>query len=418
MVPEAAPERISASHDRRWRILVAALTVQITISTVTQGFPALVPFARVDLHLSRAAVGLFATIQNLGTMIALLPAGWAVDVLGERRVLIFGGLATAVLTVLASQAPSFVAMLPILIVIGFAGATPTPAGSTAIISAFTVRHRGLVMSIRQTGIPIGGAAAALLLPFVAALSGWRHALVVAGVLAIVGAVTGFYLMGRRPESAQRAEGVPWLRSFQQVASHDATYVGLAGIFLTLGQFVLVSYIVLYLIETWHLSVALGSLFLVTANIGGAAGRMLWGTISDHLFGGVRRTPLIVVSLVAAAGFVVLTLLPSDSPAPLALLVVLVLGATVIGWNGVYITLLSEIAPPEMRGRSVAYGMTISQVGIFGGPVAFGLLVDVTRSYRVGWVAVAAVLLLAALLMSRVRERRSSPALVPAPVEVD
>lgn len=420
MVPEPLPHALAASFEnRRWKILVAALAVQITISTVTQGFPALVPFARIDLHLSRAAVGLFATIQNLGTMIALLPAGWAVDVLGERRVLVAGGVATGVLTILAAFAPTFALLLPVLIVIGFAGATPTPAGSSAIISAFTLRHRGLVMSIRQTGIPIGGAVAALLLPFIAAVSGWRQALAVAGALAIVGAIAGFVLMGgRRQEDGPRPAASSWLASLRRVATHDATYVGIAGIFLTLGQFVLVTYIALYLIESWHLSVAMGSLFLVVANLGGAAGRMLWGTVSDHVFGGVRRAPMILVSLAAAAGFVVLALLPPRTPVLLALLLVLLLGATVIGWNGVYITLLSEIAPAEMRGRSVAYGMTLSQVGIFGGPVAFGLLVDLTRSYSTGWVAVAAVLLLAAFLLSRIRERPAGPSLLPAHAEVD
>lgn len=410
MVSSPAPVTPSRFVTHRWRILIAALTVQVTISIVTQGFPALVPFARFDLHLSRAAAGLFATIQNLGTMIALLPAGWAVDVLGERRVLVAGGIATGALTIAASFAPSFALLLPILIVIGFAGATPTPAGSSAIIGAFTSRNRGLVMSIRQTGIPIGGAVAALLLPFVASLSGWRHALVVAGALAIGGAIAGAVLLRGRDDVA-RAPSTSIGQSYRGVATRDATYVGIAAIFLTLGQFVLVSYIALYLIEDWHLSVALGSLFLVAANVGGAAGRMLWGTVSDHVFGGVRRTPLIVVSLVAAAGFVALAALPNTTPAVLAVLLVLVLGATVIGWNGVYITLLSEIAPPEMRGRSVAYGMTLSQVGIFGGPVAFGLLVDVTRSYQLGWCAVAATLLLAALLMAQVRERRGRPVLM-------
>jgi MFS family permease len=397
---------------RRWQILIAALTVQITISVVTQGFPALVPFARLDLHLSRAAAGLFATIQNLGTMIALLPAGWAVDVLGERRVLVAGGIATGVLAVIAAFAPSFAVLLPILIVIGFAGATPTPAGSSAIIGAFTPRNRGFVMSIRQTGIPIGGAIAALLLPFIAAATNWREALVVAGALAIAGAIVGGLLMGRRDEVA-RAPSTSVGQSYRGVATRNATYVGIAAIFLTLGQFVLVSYIALYLIEDWHLSVGLGSLFLVAANVGGAAGRMLWGTISDRVFGGARRMPLIVVSLVAAGGFVVLAALPTTTPALLAVLVVLVLGATVIGWNGVYVTLLSEIAPPEMRGRSVAYGMTLSQVGIFGGPVAFGFLVDVTRSYQLGWIAVAAALVLAAILMAQVREAPSRARLVPA-----
>ncbi|HWF57915.1 MAG TPA: MFS transporter [Candidatus Dormibacteraeota bacterium] len=387
----------------RWRILGSALLIQLTISIVTQGFPALAPFAKLDLGLTRPEVGIFATVLNLGTMLALLPAGWAVDILGDRRVLVAGGIATGLVTAVAAFAPSFILLVPLLIIVGLAGATPTPAGSTAIISAFAARDRGFIMSIRQTGIPLGGALAALILPPIAIAAGWRVALLVAGGLAVLGAVVGFLWVSGAPQT-RRAPLRRERGSLRAVATRDATFIGLAGIFLTLGQFVLVSYIALYLYESWHLPLAEGSLFLVAANIGGVVGRLAWGTVSDHPFKRHRRGPLILVSLLAAGGFVILAWLPVTTPQYALFPFVFALGATVIGWNGVYITLLSEIAPSDKRGRSVAYGMTISQVGIFGGPVAFGLLVDVSGSYRVGWLCVAAALVVGALLMRQVRER--------------
>lgn len=394
----------------RWSILAAALLVQVTISVVTQSFPVLAPFARGNLHMNAAQVGLFATILNLGTMGALLPAGWAVDVLGERRVLVAGGIATGLATLLAATAPQFIVLLPLLLLVGVTSATPTPAGSTAIISAFSGRDRGLVMSIRQTGIPLGGALAALLLPPLAVAAGWRRALQVAAVVAVAGAVAGLALLRRSRPAGLTAR--PSSGSVREVATRDATLIGLAAIFLTLGQFVLVSYIALYLLTLWHLPLTVGSLFLVAANVGGIAGRMLWGSVSDRLFSGRRRAPLMLVSVAAAAGFVILAWLPAGTPLIVMLLLVLLLGTTVIGWNGVYVTLLSEIAPPDKRGRSVAYGLTISQVGIFGGPVAFGAFIDLTGSYRLGWTLVALGMLAAALLMRQVREgtARGVPAL--------
>lgn len=396
----------------RWRILSSALLIQLTISIVTQGFPALAPFAKLDLGLNRPEVGIFATVLNVGTMVALLPAGWAVDTLGERRVLVAGGLATGVVTMVAAFAPNFYALLPLLIVIGLFGATPTPAGSTAIISAFALRDRAFIMSIRQTGIPLGGALAALILPPIAIAAGWRTALVVAGAITIAGAAVGWVLVRDAPRSAtvglRRQAG-----SIRAVASWDATFIGLAAIFLTLGQFVLVSYIALYLYESWHIPLAQGSMYLVVANLGGVLGRLMWGTVSDRLFGRRRRAPLILVSLIAAAGFAVLAWLPVTTPQYVLLPFVFALGACVIGWNGVYITFLSEIAPSDKRGRSVAYGMTISQVGIFGGPAAFGAVVDLSGSYRIGWLSVAGALLLGALLMAQVRERTRHPVAVAA-----
>ena len=274
----------------RWRILGSALLIQVTISIVTQGFPALAPFAKGDLELTRPEIGIFATILNLGTMLALLPAGWAVDVLGERRVLVAGGIAAGLVTAVTALAPNFAVFLPLLIIIGLAGATPTPAGSTAIISAFHLRDRAFVMSIRQAGVPLGGALAALILPPIAIAAGWRQALFVAAGLAILGALVGYALVRgapRKPRGRIRRDR----GSFKAVATHDATFIGLAAIFLTLGQFVLVSYIALYLFETWHMSLAEASWFLVAANAGGVAGRLFWGTISDRLFRGTAaRSP--------------------------------------------------------------------------------------------------------------------------------
>ena len=47
-----------------------------------------------------------------------------------------------------------------------------------------------------------------------------------------------------------------------VASRDTTLIGLASVFLTSGQYVLTSYLALYLLTTFDLPLSVGSLFLV------------------------------------------------------------------------------------------------------------------------------------------------------------
>jgi len=377
--------------------------VQSTISIVAQGMPVLVPFVKLDLGLTRAEAGIFATVLSLGTISALLAAGWAVDVLGDRLVLVAGGLLTAILTLIACLAPNFLVLVPLLVLIGVGVATPTPAGSTAVMAAFPVAGRGFVMSIRQTGIPIGAMLAAVTLPSIAVAAGWRTALAVAALSAAVGAGIGWAMLrgaGSGAISARR--GVPG--SMRSVMSRKATMIGLAGVGLTFGQFTLASYIVLYLYETWRLPLVTGSLFLVASSLAGIAGRLGWGAISDRLFGGGRATPLVLVSLIAAGACVTLAWVPPTTSLAAVLVVVVIYGFTVVGWNGIWIALLSEIAPPDRRGRSVAYGMMVSHVGILFGPFLFGLTVDVTHSYRVAWSLVAGSLVASAALFWLVRER--------------
>ena len=414
----AAPPGAAALVTYRWRILIAALLVQVTISIVTLGLPAVAPFAMHDLNLSTAEVGLFATVLNVGTMVALMPAGWAVDVLGERRVLIVGGVATGVIAACASIVPRLALLLPVLIVVGLAAATPTPAGSTAIMSAFALKDRGFVISVRQTGVPVGGALAALILPPLAIAFGWRHALLVAAALAVAGAAAAWLLVRRVPPHKNSAVREP-RGSMRAVITRDTTLIGLASVFLTSGQYVLTSYIALYLLHDFHVRLSVGSLFLVTLNVGGLLGRMLWGAVSDRGYGPRRKRTLIVASLIGSAGFLILAAMPAAVPRVILLVLVLALGATVIGWNGVFVTLLSEIARPDRRGRSVACGLTLAQVGIFAGPFLFGLLTETSHSYRLALAVVAGTLLLPSVLLQPVREvHRARPAItasaVPAP----
>src|SRR5579884_1055470 len=179
-----------AGAGRRWWILAAALTVQSTISLIGQGLPALVPFVKTDLDLNHAQAGVFATITGLGTFLALFAVGWAVDRAGDRAVLVGGGVLTGLLTVAAAFAPGYPLLLLLLVLVGIGVATPTPAGSTAVMREFPIRQRGVVMSVRQTGIPLGGAVAAVTLAPLAALWGWRTALIAGGVAALAGALAG------------------------------------------------------------------------------------------------------------------------------------------------------------------------------------------------------------------------------------
>ncbi|MHB8489385.1 MAG: hypothetical protein ACYDC4_09410, partial [Candidatus Dormibacteria bacterium] len=94
-----------------------------------------------------------------------------------------------------------------------------------------------------------------------------------------------------------------------------------------------------------------------------------------------------------------------SPFILMLIAIVVAGGCVIGWNGVWITLLAESAPPGLRARSIAAGLTINQPTILLGPWLFGLFVEATGSYRLGWTVLAALIVSAAWLITRAGEPR-------------
>lgn len=74
---------------------------------------------------------MFATGQNVGVLFSLLLAGWAVDTLGDRTVLVLGGLLTGLLTLAVCLAPTFLWVLVLPAIAAAAGWRPALAAAGA-----------------------------------------------------------------------------------------------------------------------------------------------------------------------------------------------------------------------------------------------------------------------------------------------
>jgi MFS family permease len=412
-VRQTAPRVVA---NRRWWVLAAALVIQITVSIIVQGYPAVVPFVKQDLHLTLAQTGLFASMPGLGMALGVLAAGWAVDRAGDWRVLQLGGLATGLVALAVAFAPTFALLLVALIAVGLGASTPTPAGSSALMFEFARHRRGLVMSIRQTGVPLGGALAALSLPVIAAHWGWRPAVAVAALTAIAGGalcVIFYRVAGRAAE--QPAPAGATAPRFRSLLNRDLGYVGACGFMLVIGQYCVVTYVVLFLNHSWGVPLVLASVFLATTQLAGALGRPFWGWFSDRVVSGSRKLALVAVSVIGSVAIFAIAWIPPGAPFALMLIAIVVAGGCAVGWNGVWITMLAEAAPHGLRARSIAAGLTINQPAIVLGPWMFGLFVDATGSYRLAWSVLAVLLLLAAGLITRASEPRHAAVLVvPAP----
>src|SRR5207245_3833042 len=114
-----------------WRVLTLALIAQLGVSVIDQGIPTLTGFLKADLRLSAATAGLAVSAFSFGKIFGSYAAGVAADRLGERKVLVGGGLATAALVALAVTGPLPV-VFALLVLAGAAGASSTPAGGALV----------------------------------------------------------------------------------------------------------------------------------------------------------------------------------------------------------------------------------------------------------------------------------------------
>ncbi|HWP34805.1 MAG TPA: MFS transporter, partial [Thermodesulfobacteriota bacterium] len=192
---------------------------------------------------------------------------------------------------------------------------------------------------------------------------------------------------------------PW----RVLRSRDVWLVSIATILFAGLQASLLGYLVLFLQERQGLSVVAAGRVLAGAQMAGLAGRIVFGVLSDRLFGGRRRVVLFLAGATSACLAAAMARVGPGTPlwvvAPLSLL----FGFVGIGWNGVQLTLLAELAGKALAGTAVGLGLAVSAVGVIAVPPAFGRLVEATGDYRWAWLSLTGIMLAALLLLVPVRE---------------
>jgi MFS family permease len=155
-----------------------------------------------------------------------------------------------------------------------------------------------------------------------------------------------------------------------------------------------------------LPVAITAYFLAIAQLSGVAGRILWGVISDRYWAGARKPVMMIIGMIIALMSLSMLLIRPGVPLWLVAVDIAVFGFSAIGWNGIWIALLSELVDKDHSGTAVGMGMTVLQIGVLIFPFLFGWLIDWFGSYAVSWIGLFILMCLSLLIISRVRETRN------------
>jgi ACS family hexuronate transporter-like MFS transporter len=375
----------------RWSIL-ALVTVAHGLGALTAlAVTPLTPFLLDSLALSRVQVGLCLPAVYLGGVLMALPAGWLTDRLGVRLALGLGQLLVGAMITLAASSTSLAGLLALLVLGGFGFSVLNPATGKAVVDWFPPRERGIAMGIKQTGLTLGGLAAALALPPIALAWSWRHALATAGALSILSAALVSILYqpgaagarGRADEGPRLAELGTFLRRAPVLVVFGC------GLALSIAQSSLLAYFVLFTKETFAVSAVTAAQFLALAQVGGTISRVVWGVVSDRSFGGRRRPGVVASAAIGAVAYAALALgalLPIWLMVPLAL----VAGAGAFGWVGLYFALVAELGGPRYAGLLTGAATACSWSGTLIGPPIFGVTLEMTGSYTLPWLILTAI----------------------------
>ncbi len=390
----------------RWVILGITTVSQTTVSILNQGMAPLAPFIQGEYSLSRAQVGLLNVALGLGSYLTVAISGRLIDRLGERTMMLVCGIISAAFASATLLTHTFPATIAILVLMGGGVAISTPAGSKAVMGWFETRVRGTAMSIRQIGIPLGGMVAGLILPPLALLTGWRGALTIGGGLAVTGAVLCFVLYREPPGSVPLKAGAPRLVSFRDILrNRNLWLISVYALAMLAAQFTFTLYLVVFVTERLGVSVVTAGTLLALAQGVAVGARIGWGIVSDRLFGGNRIAAMAIIAAMAGLSAIGFSFIRAGVPLWLLAVGALLLGASSIGWQGLYITAVSEQAGQAAAGTALGLSLTLGQVGNLTIPPLFGLLADATGSYQPAWLALGVFILLATLPIYGVKGSR-------------
>lgn len=392
----------------RSRIIVLILAAQTVANVGPLGIPALASLIRADLDLTLAQAGSFLSAYYIGPSLVSLPAGTLADRWGIKRMLVLGQAVIALGLLAAGAAGSYASLTLLLIAAGFGYGMLNPTSTKAVMGWSPPAHRATLVGLKQVGLPLGGMLGAALLPALALRSGWRAALVVSAALIAAGAVASLLVYHDPPVAGPPP--APGTRGALAtvLTSRDLWLLSLAtGVFAAM-QTVWMSYLVLYLQGAVGLTLLAASRLLALAQFGGMTGRVLFGMLSDRLFGGRRRLPLVL----AGIGSTACSLIVAGTGAGASMLGLGLLSVTFgivgIGWNGVQHTWMAELAGPRAAGTAVGLGLAVSSAGVTLGPLAFGYVVQAVGGYRGPWITLAVSMIVALGLLFVIRERPRLP----------
>jgi MFS transporter, FSR family, fosmidomycin resistance protein len=351
----------------------------------------LMPFVRDEYQVTYTEIGLAFAVFNIVTGVFQTPAGFLVDRLGARALLILGLAIGATSFVTAGLVDSFWVMIAMFGIAGMGNTVYHPADYTLLSQHVPADRIGQAFSLHTFAGMLGSAVAPASLLMMQSSWGWRGAFVGAGVFGFAVALLLLLVRdgttltanaGTRPPSDSSDTGWRLLLS--------------APILLNLAFFILLAMMSGGLYN--YSVVALGALYgtpVTTANVALTGNLLL--SAAGVLVGGLLVTRTKRHSLVATLGLtamalsvVLVAVVDLDS---LALIAAMSLAGL---FSGVIMPsrdmIVREVTPPGSFGKVFGFVTTGFNIGGIVSPLIFGAVMD-HGSPRMVFLLVAAFTLL-------------------------
>lgn len=410
MSTPAAPTPPSA-----WWSLTVTTAIQAMVSMALLTLPAMAPAVARALAVPSTLVGAYVALCYFAAMLSSLVGGTLVRRLGAIGVSQLGlGLCAVGLALCALPWLPAVALGALCIGAGYGPITPA---SSHLLALTTPAHRmSLVFSIKQTGVPAGGMLAGALVPGLSLWLGWQGTLLAVGGVCALCAALAQPLRAALDADRQPAQPLALQALFKPIGmvlgQPSLRALAACSFLFSAVQVSTTAYMVTYLNESLGMTLLAAGAALSVSQLAGVVGRIAWGAVADRGLG--PRNTLMLLATLMMVGSVLTALLQPQWPTLLIWAIVALLGASAIGWNGVYLATVARQAPPGQAGVATGGTLLFTFMGVVCGSPAFGALAGASGSYRIAFAALAlpAALALGLLVWRAAQARREAAAPKP------
>ena len=268
--------------------------------------PPLFPWLMQEFGLSFTQAGALTAVFFAVSGIGQALAGFVVDHLGARRVLLIGMSFFALASVMLGSATSYGALITAAAIAGFGNSVFHPADFTLLNRNVTGKRLGHAFSVHGLSGNLGWALSPVFLTTIAVAAGWRTAAFAAASMAVLAFVLIFIRRDTMTESRIQTEsGVP-----VEAAASTFTFLTSSAVWMCFVFFFLVTmafgamqnFAPAVLQNVYGLSLAAGATALTSYLLGGAAGMAAGGFMVSRSEEHERRIALVLaVSGVLALG---------------------------------------------------------------------------------------------------------------------
>ncbi len=333
---------------------------------------------RKEFHLSDTQLGGLTTLFTVLYAVVGLPLGRLADSASRKKLLATGMAVWSALTAASALVASYPMLLLTRLGVGVGEAACAPASASWIGDLFPAARRSRALAIFMLGVPLGSGLSYLVSGPVAQAYGWRMALVVAALPALV----LIPMLLRLPEPRRgaveggTAAGASW-RLLLRIPT--LWWIIASGALLNFNLYALATFLPAFLTRFHHLSVGQSGWW---TGVGSIAGGLFFASASGVLGDRAiqwRKDGRMLAAAAAMAASAPLALLGILQPAGAWVASLVLISAAYGGLNmyyGFVYAAIQDIVAPALRGTTMAlYFMAMYLCGASFGPVITGRLSD-------------------------------------------